>query len=374
VRSGEEVDLALEHTSRSVFKDRCPRRLLHALFTSKITGLIGSQLLTVVVVVLGLVNDRAVVYPPRMSVRRFVRWVLWGVLCLLALVASVAAGLWWYFHPPVQRTNGVPYGQRGERTLALDVIQPAKPSGRGVLVLVSGGWKSKQPGGFGEWMAAPMLRRGYTVFAIYHVSQPEASVMAIIEDMHRAVRFVRHHARDYGVDPQRLGVCGGSAGGHLSLMLATRGGPGRPDATDPVDRESSAVQAVAIFFPITDLLNLGQSTENLRDGGPPKSFRRAFGPQGTNLSVWKSLGRECSPIYHITTNLPPVLFVHGDADTLTPLEQSEWFEAKAREVGRPINLVVHRGGQHGWLTMVFDIRRFADWFDRHLRSDAASDN
>jgi acetyl esterase/lipase len=301
-----------------------------------------------------------------MSLRRFIRWFLWGLLCLVVLVAMVVGGLWWYLHPVVQRTNGVAYGQRGERTLALDVIKPANPNGLGVLVLVSGGWKSKNPGEFGEWMAAPILRRGYTVFAIYHVSQPEASVMAIIEDMHRAVRFVRHHARDYGVDPQRLGVCGGSAGGHLSLMLATRGGSGPPDAADPVNRETSAVQAVAIFFPVTDLLNLGKSTENLGDGGPPKSFRRAFGPQGTNLAVWKVIGRESSPIYHITTNLPPVLIYHGDLDTLTPLEQSEWFQAKAREIGRTVQVVVHPGGTHGWLTMVFDIRKFADWFDRHL--------
>jgi dipeptidyl aminopeptidase/acylaminoacyl peptidase len=79
------------------------------------------------------------------------------------------------------------------------------------------------------------------------------------------------------------------------------------------------------------------------------------------------IGRECSPIYHVTTNLPPVMIYHGDADTLTPLEQSEWFQAKARAVGRPVEIVVHPGGKHGWLTMVFDIRKFADWFDRHLR-------
>ncbi len=63
-----------------------------------------------------------------------------------------------------------------------------------------------------------------------------------------------------------------------------------------------------------------------------------------------------------------MLIVHGDADTLTPLEQSEWFEAKAREVGRPIKLVVHPGGKHGWLTMLFDGSKFADWFDQHLRA------
>jgi acetyl esterase/lipase len=215
-------------------------------------------------------------------------------------------------------------------------------------------------------MVAPLLRRGYTIFAVSHLSQPQASVMEIVADVNRSVRFIRHHAREYGVDPNRFGVAGGSAGGHLSLMLATRGGPGAPDANDPVDRESSAVQAVAIFFPVTDLLNLGRSTENPGDGGPPKSFVKAFGPQSTDPAVWKVIGREMSPIYYVTPDLPPVLIVHGDVDTLVPLEQSEWFVARAREAGCTIELVVRPGKKHGWLTMVWDIRRFADWFDRHL--------
>ena len=303
-----------------------------------------------------------------MTLRRFLWRLLLAAGCLLLLAAILAGGLWWYFHPAVQRTNAVAYGQRGNRTLSLDVLRPANTNGLGVLVLVSGGWKSGPPGSLGGWIAAPLLRRGYTVFPIYHVSQPDSTVPEIIEDMHRAVRFVRYHARDYGVDPQRLGVTGGSAGGHLSLMLATRGGPGPATAADPVDRESSAVQAVAIFFPVTDLLHLGKSTENPGDGGPPKSFRRGFGPQSTNLAAWKIIGHDASPIYHITTNLPPVLIYHGSADTLVPLEQSEWFQQKAREAGRTVRIVVHPGGKHGWLTMVFDVRNFADWFDEHLRA------
>lgn len=303
-----------------------------------------------------------------MSLRRFIRWFLSVLLGLVVLVVLLAGSLWWYLHPAVQRTNAIVYGQRGDRSLALDVIQPAKPNGFGVLVLVSGGWKSGDPGAFGQWIAAPLLRRGYTVFPVYHVSQPDASVMEIIQDMHRAVRFIRHHAKDYGVNPNRLGVSGGSAGGHLSLMLATRGGPGPSESADPLDQESSAVQAAAIFFPVTDLLNLGKSTENLGDGGPPKSFRRAFGPESTNMEVWKVIGRESSPIYHVTTNMPPVLIYHGDADTLTPLEQSEWFQEKARESGRTVEIVVRRDARHGWLTMVFDLRKFADWFDHHLRN------
>jgi acetyl esterase/lipase len=252
------------------------------------------------------------------------------------------------------------------RDLTIDVVRPAKPNGIGVLLLVSGGWKSSV-GSFRPWMTAPLLRRGYTIFAVYHISQPQVTVMEITEDMHRAVRFVRHHAKEYGIDPRQLGVTGGSAGGHLSLMLATRGEAGPADAAEAVERESSAVQAVAIFYPVTDLLNLGESTENLHDGGPPKSFVKGFGPNSTNLAVWKVIGRDLSPIYHVHSNLPPTLIYHGDADTLVPLDQSQRYLAEAQQAGGLVKLVVHPGGGHGWLSMLWDVRQFGKWFDQHLQ-------
>jgi acetyl esterase/lipase len=302
---------------------------------------------------------------------RWLRILLWAIVSLVVVCLTLAGGGWWYLHPAVQRTDGVVYGQRHGKPLMIDVIRPTLPNGLGVALIVSGGWRSSEAGSAPVWMVAPLLRRGYTILPIYHVSQPESTVMEIVEDVSRGVRFVRHHAAEYGIEPERIGVTGGSAGGHLSLMLATRGGPGPSEAADPVDRESSAVQAVAIFFPVTDLLNLGQSTENPGDGGPPKSFVKAFGPDATNMAAWKVIGRNCSPIYFVTPELPPVLIHHGDADTLTPLEQSEWFRDRATQHGRDVRIVVHRGGKHGWLTMLWDVRQFANWFDQHLRPGAS---
>ena len=301
-----------------------------------------------------------------MKLPRLVRIFL-KIVAAVFLVAIISVGsIWIYFHPSFERTGGLVYGQRHGRDLTLDVVRPAKPNGIGVALMVSGGWKSSA-GSFRPWMMAPLLRRGYTVFAVYHISQPEATVMEITEDVNRAVRYIRHNARQHGVDPGRLGVTGGSAGGHLSLMLATRGGPGTAGTSDLIDGESSAVQAVAIFYPVTDLLNLGKSTENLGDGGPPKSFVKAFGPDSTNLAVWKVIGHEMSPIYYVNSNLPPTLIYHGDADTLVPLDQSERFQVEARKSGCKVEVVVHHGGMHGWLTMLWDIRQFANWFDRYLR-------
>jgi len=303
-----------------------------------------------------------------MKFRRIIKWSLLVLLALVLVVGVLAGSLWWYFHPAFERRDGIVYTQRHGHDLTFDVVRPEKPNGLGIVLMVSGGWRSG-PEGFRPWMVAPVLRRGYTVFAVSHLSQPQATVMEIVEDVNRAVRFIRYHAGEYGIDPNRLGVTGGSAGGHLSLMLATRGGPGPADANDPIDRESSSVQAVAIFYPVTDLLNLGASTENPGDGGPPKSFVKAFGPDSTEPARWQEIGRAMSPIYHVTADLPPTLIYHGDADTLVPLEQSQWFCAKAREAGRNVKLVVHPGGQHGWITMFCDIRHFAHWFDQHLRTE-----
>lgn len=302
----------------------------------------------------------------RMSrTRRVLRLILRLFLVFVLLVLAVGGAVWWYFNPELTATRGIVYGKRHGHELTLDVVRPANPSGVGILVMVSGRWKS-DPKKFQPWMAASFLREGHTVIAVSHLSQPEATIMEIVEDVGHAARFVRHHAKEYGIDPKRLGVMGGSSGGHLSLMLATCGKAGDPAAADPVERESSAVQAAAVFYPVTDLLNLGPSTQNLHDGGPPKSFRNSFGPKAADLKEWKIIGHDVSPIYHVTKDLPPVFIAHGDADTLVPLEQSTRFQKCAADLGREVSLTVRPGKKHGWPTMFWDAYLFAGWFTEHL--------
>jgi acetyl esterase/lipase len=103
------------------------------------------------------------------------------------------------------------------------------------------------------------------------------------------------------------------------------------------------------------LLNLTGSTQDPGDGGPPRSFVKAFGPQSTNLATWQVIGRELSPIYYVTTNLPPTLIYHGDADTLVLLDQSERFRAASQALGCTVEVTVHHGGKHGWWTMPRDV-------------------
>jgi len=197
--------------------------------------------------------------------------------------------------------------------------------------------------------------------------------------MNRAVRFIRYHAKDYGIDPDRIGVTGASAGGHLSLMLGTAGAKGDPNAKDPVDRESSRVQAVACFFPPTDFLNYGKPGDEKihpTDHAPP--FRAAFDYRELDKAsrLWvpitdpkrlQEIARQISPVSHVTPDDPPTLIIHGDQDPLVPLQQSQRIVEEFKKAGVETNLVVKKGAAHGWLGLDKDESQLIDWFDRYLK-------
>ncbi len=283
-----------------------------------------------------------------------------------ALTAVLALGAWAQTNVVFHRTEDVIYGRKFGTALTLDVFQPANTNGVGIILMVSGGWFSAHES-INPAFFRPLLNRGYTVFAVVHGSQPKFVISEIEQDIHRAVRFIRHHAARYGVDPGKLGIMGGSAGGHLSLMMATKGGPGKPDAKDAVDRETSAVQCVACFFPPTDFLNYSQPGEDAVGVGTLEAFKPAFGPRADSAEERQKLGREISPIYFVHSNMPPVLIVHGDADKLVPIYQARQFVKRCEELGAKAKLVVREGKVHGWPDMGKDLELFADWFDEHLR-------
>jgi acetyl esterase/lipase len=283
---------------------------------------------------------------------------------LLALLISVSA--WGQAKPEFKRTEDVIYGRKFGTALTLDVFQPANSNGLGIVFMVSGGFFSSHDA-INPAFFARLLQHGYTVFAVVHGSQPKFVITEIEQDIHRAVRFTRHNAPKYGVDPGRLGITGGSAGGHLSLTMATQGAKGDPNAKDPVDRESSEIQCVACFFPPTDFLNYSQPGEDAVGVGILKQFKPAFGPRADTAEERQKLGREISPIYFVHSNMAPILIIHGDADKLVPIYQARLFEKRCQELGTPIKLVVREDKDHGWPELEKDIELFADWFDDHLR-------
>lgn len=266
-----------------------------------------------------------------------------------------------------KRTQDVVYGRKFGTALTMDVFKPKNTNGFGIIYVVSGGWFSAHEA-INPAMYQPFLNRGYTVFAVVHGSQPRFIIPEITQDMHRAVRYIRQNAKKYGIDPDKLGVAGGSAGGHLSLTLGTQGKLGDVNAKDPIDRQNSAIQAVACFFPPTDFLNYGQPGEDATGVNTLKDFKSAFGPQADTAEGRKKLAREISPFYFITSNMPPTLIIHGNADKLVPIQQAEIFVKRSEELGAKAKLIVKEGKSHGWPDWITtDMNTCADWFDEYLR-------
>jgi acetyl esterase/lipase len=283
--------------------------------------------------------------------------------------------------PPYARQQDVVYGRKFGTALTLDVLTPtARPNGAAIILVISGGWYSSHDGidGMSRLFAAPLARRGYTVFAVVHGSQPKFTIPEILDDMNRAVRFIRFHAADYHVDPDRFGITGGSAGGHLSLMQGLAGDLGDPNAKDSVDRVSSRVQAVACFYPPTDFLNYGKPGENALGRGTLKNFKapfdfhdldpktRTFVPVTDEKRI-EEIGRKISPVNHVSADDPPTLFIHGDADKLVPIQQSQILVKKLTEAGVEARLIPKPNAQHGWPHQDQDMPAIADWFDAHLK-------
>jgi acetyl esterase/lipase len=283
--------------------------------------------------------------------------------------------------PTSTRKEDVIYGRKHGMALTMDVFTPKKANGAAVVWAVSGGWFSSHdwihPGAVDE-----LLKRGYTVFAVCHGSQPRFTIPEAVEDMSRAVRFIRYHAKDYHISPHRIGIYGGSAGGHLSLMQGTTSNDGDPKAKDPVDRVSSRVQAVACFFPPTDFLNYGEKAKEALGRGTLQGFKAPFDFVELDKKTRayeliadgekrREIGRQISPVTHVTKESAPTLIIHGDEDKLVPIQQAEVMIARLKQAGVPAKLVVKPGEKHGWKGMDKDMRTFADWFDRYLLKNGA---
>lgn len=258
----------------------------------------------------------------------------------------------------VKITPDVVYGHKHGMALTMDVFGPEQGNGVGVLFMVSGGWFSKwAPPQKAIGMFKPLLDKGFTVFAVRHGSSPKYVIPEIVKDVRRSVRFVRLHAKEYAVDPERLGVCGFSAGGHLSLMLATTSDNGDPDSKDEVLRQSNRVAAVVAYFPPTDLRPFVKAGDAVTKYFPALGFD----PNDAN---------DVSPLLHVTEDDPPALMIHGDKDFLVPLWQSEKMHEALKAKGVESELLVIEGGGHGFGGK--DAQRatkaWVAWFEKHLLS------
>lgn len=288
---------------------------------------------------------------------------------------------------PYTRRRDVIYGHKSGVALTMDVFTPKKnANGAAVVVLFSGGWVSDQsmidtPSPVFTPFIDESVKRGYTVFAVCHGSQPHFTVPEVVADIKRAVRYIRYHAREFGIDPNRIGITGASSGGHLSLMAGETGDNGNSHSTDAVERTSSRVQAVGCFFPPTDFLNYGEKGKDAfaKEGilaalklvpaidvrEYDKNTKRL--ERLTDKDKVEALYRRISPLLHVSAETPPTLIIHGDADKLVPFQQAEVMVEKLKKAGVPAELVVKKGAGHGWGGMDKDMRKILDWFDKYLK-------
>lgn len=249
----------------------------------------------------------------------------------------------------------VVYGHKDGPALTFDVYRPAHPNGAGVVSIVSGGWQSSVD--MGRLIAGqypPLNDKGFTVFAVRHGSSPRYPMSAIVADMRRAIRYIRQHASEYAVDPNRIGVFGSSAGGQLALLLGTTADSGDPSASDPVLRESSRVAAVVAYFPPTDLSRWQNA--------------RAF--PATRLT--EAEAAQYSPIHFVSREAAPSLIVHGDADAVVPIVQSETMYAALTKAGVPASFIRIEGAGHGFdgADLTRANAEMLRWFDQYLRRAA----
>ena len=268
-------------------------------------------------------------------------------------------------------TPDVVYGHKAGMAMTFDVIHPKKPNGAAVLVMMSGGWFSfwvppesftdpKQPGyEFLRHFKEP-ADHGYTVFVVRHGSAPQFKVPEAVADVRRAVRYIRLNAEKFGIDPNRIGVCGGSAGGHLSLVLGTSSDNGDNKSNDEVERVSDRVQAVVAYYPPVDLREwVGKLTDKFPALG--------FDPK---------LAESVSPLLHVSADDPPTLLIHGDKDDLVKLDNSERILASFQKEKVPCELIVIKGAGHGFFGQQGDraAKSLIDWFDKYLAPPANGSN
>lgn len=258
---------------------------------------------------------------------------------LLSLIATVASAQ--------RHTHDVIYMKVGGTAFTMDVLQPAKPNRAAVVFVVSGGWISDQSmlESFGHDIERVFVDGGFTVFEIVHGAQPRYKVAEFVEQVRTAVRFVRAHAVDYGIDTNRVGASGISTGGHLALMIA--------------GSRDHLVNAVAAIAPPTDLANWGKPALVLTDDPHLAMFVPALGFDAKNV---EASARQLSPITYVNAKYPPTLIIHGDSDKVVPLQQAKALDRALAKAGVEHKLEVIAGGGHDDTTFGPGLTAALQWF------------
>jgi len=245
----------------------------------------------------------------------------------------------------------VVYGHKAGMALTLDVYQPQESNGAAVLFMNSGGFVSPAYGiqyevigpssyrfirpealpapVYQQWRFEDLLTNGFTVFDVHHGSSPKFTLPEIVEDVKLAVRYVRAHAAGFGVDADRIGVWGPSAGGYLAVLLGTSGDDGDATADNAVDQTSSRVNAVVAYYP----------------GGyyPPSPEAVAGLPA---VQIDEELLEPLLLRNHISTDDAPTLIIYGEEDGPGITEDCEAMYSEFQRQGVESSLIAIPGTGH----------------------------
>ncbi len=226
----------------------------------------------------------------------------------------------------VELIEGIEYGKAGEKSLELDIYHPKNLNKKvpALIFIHGGGWKQGKRSDY-RYYCQRFAHRGYVVASVSYRLVQEAPFPAAVHDVKCAVRWMRANAGKYNVDPDKLAVLGGSAGGHLSMMVGYSSDVPELEGNGGNPQVSSRVQAVVNFYGPTDLTTeYARNHEIVRGFFAKKPYEEL--PEQYKLA---------SPLAHVTADDPPTLIFQGTIDELVPVEQADVLARKLQEQGIP---------------------------------------
>lgn len=212
-----------------------------------------------------------------------------------------------------------------------------------MIFIHGGGWRKGTKNSIPGFLRKANAEGWLAVVSVEYRFTQVAAHPAQVDDCARAIQFVRLNAKKWNIDPTRIGVTGGSAGGHLAAYMATQDDEAKPASADPVEQQSSRVLFAIPFAGPTDWRLLS----TIKHDHP--GYRQLIGYEpGTPASEMAADRiRDVSPVSFVSKDDPPMLIVHGDADMIVPFKHAQSLEAALKKAGVPVELYVVKGGTHG---------------------------
>ncbi|QDU27446.1 Carboxylesterase NlhH [Anatilimnocola aggregata] len=239
----------------------------------------------------------------------------------------------------------VEYGKAGDRSLKLDVIKPKEASEKPrpcVVWIHGGGWQNGNKSS-GHFRLTNLVASGdYVGVTVGYRLTDETAWPGQIHDCKAAVRWIRANAKTLGVDPDKIGVMGSSAGGHLVSMLGTSGDVKELEGKNGSPDNSSRVSCVVDFCGPSDFLAINKDNPKLNDPSGPV-YKLLGGP----ITTKEDVAKEASPVTHVSADDPPFLILHGTDDRTVDIRQAEILHSAQQKAGTKSTFVKITGGGHG---------------------------